>query len=191
MVRDCYDPQSSKNAHPFPPSSPSTSHLPSSPLGSPPARPLAPFEVLDESHFTPSQLRSLQRQKEEALAADACLEYISSHRRHSRKRSSIHGISLPTLDRLNLHDRDPTATYAPSRPRSDSSSSSLCSSRPRTNDSLPSFASSDAPTCSSSGSYPPSPVQQSRPTFSRNGSMSSKKVDLTETANQPRAYAFI
>lgn len=172
------------------------------PNSPPPARPQASFETIDESLFTPDQLRSLRRQKEEALAADACLEYIQTtrthqHRRqHSRNHSRSSSItSFPALDRLNLHDRDPTTTPASSsqegfRPRSDSTTSSLCSSRPRTNDSLPSFAGSDTTTCSSAGSYPPSPVQTSRPTFSGGVPpiLSSKKLDHNQ---QPRAYAFI
>ncbi|GAA6062830.1 hypothetical protein JCM10212_002468 [Sporobolomyces blumeae] len=184
----------SRDGQPFPRLSPSTPTVP------PPSRPSAPLEVLDESHFTPEQLRALNRQREEALAAEACLDYISTHR-HSRKtsKSSIHGIAIPTLERLNLHDRDVTATATgPSefRPRSDSTSSaSACSSRPRTNDSLPSFASSDAATYSSAGSFPPSPVQTSRPRFSGGSAASSPryepKIDPFETAGQPRAYAFI
>ncbi|GAA5996147.1 hypothetical protein JCM5350_004588 [Sporobolomyces pararoseus] len=193
---------------PFPSSSSSSSIAP-------PSRPPAPFDPLDESHFTPDQLRDLRRQKEEALAASACLEYIETtktqqhqHRRqHSRTHSRSSSLSnpfhlSPALERLHLHDRDPTMTpssHASTRPqgkshgRSDSASSvssSLCSSRPRTNDSLPSFASSDAITCSSNGSYPPSPVQTSRPTFQ--GPI--KQLDHSSSfdpALQPRAYAFI
>ncbi|GAA5959890.1 hypothetical protein JCM3765_000633 [Sporobolomyces pararoseus] len=194
---------------PFPSSSAS------SPIA-PPSRPPAPFEPLDESQFTPDQLRNLRRQKEEALAASACLEYIQTtkthqhqHRRqHSRTHSRSSSLSnpfhlSPALERLNLHDRDPTMTpssHSSIRPegkthgRSDSGSSvssSLCSSRPRTNDSLPSFASSDAITCSSAGSYPPSPIQTSRPTFQGGGGI--KKIDHSsiDPALQPRAYAFI
>ncbi|GAA5918199.1 hypothetical protein JCM1841_005298 [Sporobolomyces salmonicolor] len=161
----------------------------------PPARP-PPADVLDESKFSPDEIRALQRQKEEALAAEACLDYISSHR-HSRKSSRSSSLAkIDTaglgLERLSLHDREATFTPADTRPRSDSTASSLCSSRPRTNDSLPSFASSDAPTISSSGSYPSSPVQspslRSRPTFS--GPLNAFKPDA-DASTQPRAYAFI
>ncbi|GAA5875610.1 hypothetical protein JCM1840_003277 [Sporobolomyces johnsonii] len=175
---------------PFPRSAPATATT------VPPARPPPSADVLDESQFSPEQLRALQRQKEEALAAEACLDYISSHR-HSRKSSRSSSLAkIDTaglgLERLSLHDREGTFTPADARPRSDSTVSSLCSSRPRTNDSLPSFASTDAPTISSSGSYPSSPVQspslRSRPTFS--GPLNAVKPDA-DASTQPRAYAFI
>ncbi|GAA5928403.1 uncharacterized protein JCM15063_003870 [Sporobolomyces koalae] len=173
----------------------------------PPSRPAAPLEVLDERDFSPQQLQELRRKKEEALAADACVEYMQTHTTHRRQHSRTHSRSssnpqnlfpLPTMfERLNLHDHrdEPTVTaYAGVRPRADSTSS-LCSSRPRTNDSLPSFAGSDAATYSSAGSYPPSPVQTSRPTFASPGvgaaAVVSRKLDTSDPAHQPRAYAFI
>ncbi|GAA5909934.1 uncharacterized protein JCM6883_003144 [Sporobolomyces salmoneus] len=188
------------------------------PMTSSPSRPQLASEVLDESQFSASQLRDLRRQKEEALAASACLEYIQttrSHQQHRRQHSRTHSLTSssnpfslsPALERLNLHDRDQTITSSgPRHGRSESNSSissasvSQCSSRPRTNDSLPSFASttsSDLTSSSSYGSFPPSPVQTSRPTFSGvgggggTGTMMKKNESIESAASQPRAYAFI
>ncbi|GAA5851322.1 hypothetical protein JCM8547_004206 [Rhodosporidiobolus lusitaniae] len=179
--------------------------LPSAPasFASLPPRP-SPYQFPLHAPPSEEELRRLAREKEEQLAAEACLDYISTHS-HSHARKSSRSSSLahldttglgPSLERLNLRRGSAQSQHddvAVNRPRCDSiASSSVCSSRPRTNDSLPSFAES-ASTVDSTGSFPPSPVQsptlRSRPTFAN--AYQPVKVDTEAVAHQSRSYAFI
>ncbi|GAA5824222.1 hypothetical protein JCM11251_001574 [Rhodosporidiobolus azoricus] len=188
--------------------------LPSAPSStqSVPTRP-APYKFPLHAPPSSDELRRLARQKEEELAAAACLDYISHHSHHARKSSRSSSLAHidtsslgPAIANLSLRRGSAQSSHSAvsdlldehGRPRSGSmaSSTSGTSSRPRTNDSLPSFAESSVSTLDSTGSFPPSPVQsptlRSRPTFS--GSFSQKgqfKVDADAVAHQSRAYAFI
>ncbi|GAA5916588.1 hypothetical protein JCM6882_002553 [Rhodosporidiobolus microsporus] len=192
---------------PLPSSPPSTASLPTRP---------APYKFPLHAPPSSDELRRLARQKEEELAAAACLDYISHHSHHARKSSRSSSLAHldtsalgPAIAGLSLRRGSAQSSlsggspYPPGddlsvdeygRPRSGSmASSSGGSSRPRTNDSLPSFADS-ASTVDSTGSFPPSPVQsptmRSRPTFSGSFAIAAK-VDADAVAHQSRAYAFI
>ncbi|GAA6027297.1 hypothetical protein JCM8097_002569 [Rhodosporidiobolus ruineniae] len=184
--------------------------LPSSPpsFASLPARP-APYRFPLNAPPSEEELRRLAREKEEELAAEACLAYTMTHARKSSRSSSLAHLDTsalalgPALERLSLRRGSAASSHLAydddvdedGRPRSGSlaSSSSECSSRPRTNDSLPSFVGSASSTIDSNGSFPPSPVQsptlKSRPTFQ--GVFQPVKVDADQVAHQLRAYSFI
>ncbi|GAA5977639.1 hypothetical protein JCM11641_006884 [Rhodosporidiobolus odoratus] len=164
-----------------------------------PGRP-APYKFPLTGPPSVDELRRLARQKDEELAAEACLDYMSSHshaRKHSRSSSLVQADTTglgPAIERLSLRrgsvQQGPGELDSNERPRSGSTDvSSVCSSRPRTNDSLPSFAES-ASTVDSTG--PPSPITspslKGRPTLT--GAYHQAKADA-EIAHQPRAYAFI
>ena len=198
----------------------------------PPPRP-APYRFPLTAPPNAEELRRLEREREEALAAQAAIDYMktSSHaRKHSRSSSLAQGdgsnglaaiiegvqqlgaAAAPSMSRRPSHDT--TTRLGPAAPvlershsshsRSESlasvsdglSSSSSSSSRPRTNDSLPSFVETASTIDSSTGSFPPSPVQspavRARPAYVGKGlPPAAVKVDLEAVAHQPRGYSFI
>ncbi|GAA5819962.1 hypothetical protein JCM11491_002693 [Sporobolomyces phaffii] len=184
----------------------------------PPVRPRAPFQVVDEAHFTPHQLRALKRQEDEALAASACLEYIHSNKpshprraQHSRTHSRSSSATSHLHLHLPLHDRDATLTAVDCL-SSSSSTSRGPNSHPRPHHHPhPHHARSDSASTASSlcSSRPrtndslPSFASSDAATYSSAGSYppspvtthaagSTEKRDSDDDpAHQPRAYAFI